>query len=54
MPAYGIYARHVRGVSLRNVRTSLLRSDSRPPTVFIDVENDAPAGSGGDGGFHAK
>lgn len=39
MPAYGIYARHVRGVVFKNVRTSVLTADARPATVFIDVEN---------------
>lgn len=44
LPAYGIYARHVRGMKLQNVRTSLLKPDARPATVFIDVE-DAAAGN---------
>lgn len=43
MPAYGIYARHVRGIKLRNVRTSLLKPDARPATVFIDVAGVTPA-----------
>jgi len=43
LPAYGIYARHVRGLKLRNVRTSLLKEDARPATVFIDVEDVTPA-----------
>ena len=42
MPAYGIYARHVRGVKLQNVRTTLLKPDARPATVFIDVEDVTP------------
>ena len=43
LPAYGIYARHVRGVNFNNVRTTLLKPDARPTTVFIDVENVTPA-----------
>jgi hypothetical protein len=42
MPAYGIYARHIRGVKFLNVRTSLLKADARPATVLIDVENIQP------------
>jgi polygalacturonase len=45
MPAYGVYARHVRGLKLENVRTSLLNSDARPATVFIDVEDVTPGNS---------
>jgi len=43
MPAYGIYARHLRGVTIQNVRTTLLKPDARPATVFIDVEDVTPA-----------
>ena len=43
MPAYGIYARHVHGVKFQNVRTSLLKPDARPATVFVDVEDVTPA-----------
>jgi polygalacturonase len=42
-PAYGIYARHVRGIQFQNVRTSLLKADARPATAFIDVEDVTPA-----------
>lgn len=42
VPAYGIYARHVRGVKFQNVRTTLLNPDARPATVFIDVEDVTP------------
>ena len=45
MPAYGIYARHVRGMKLSNVRTTLAKPDARPANVFIDVEKTAPATS---------
>jgi hypothetical protein len=43
MPAYAVYARHVHGIKLRDVRTSLLKPDARPATVFIDVEGVTPA-----------
>lgn len=43
MPAQGIYARYVRGIKLQDVRTSLLKPDARPATVFIDVEEITPA-----------
>jgi polygalacturonase len=43
MPAYGIYARHVRRVKFENVRTSLLTPDARPATVLVDAENVTPA-----------
>lgn len=42
MPAYGIYARHVRGVTFTNVRTSMKEKDERPATVFVDVEDVTP------------
>jgi polygalacturonase len=38
MPAYGIYARHVRGMTLRDVRTTAVKADARPARVFVDVE----------------
>jgi hypothetical protein len=39
MPAYAAYARHVRGVKFKNVRTSLLKPDAHTATVFIDAED---------------
>jgi polygalacturonase len=42
IPAYGIYARHVRGIHLQNVRMTTLHTDARPATVFIDVEEVTP------------
>ena len=44
LPAYGIYARHVRSVKFNNVQTTLLKPDARPATVFIDVADVTPAG----------
>lgn len=36
-PAYGLYARHVDGLRLRNVRFELLRPDERPAMLLEDV-----------------
>ena len=38
-PAYGLYARHVDGLRLRDVHFELLRPDARPDVVLEDVEN---------------
>ena len=43
IPAYGIYARHVRGVKLDNIQMTALKPDARPATVFIDVQDVTPA-----------
>jgi polygalacturonase len=37
MPAYGVFARHVRGLDIRNVRLSYAKDDARPPFVLEDV-----------------
>jgi len=37
VPAYGFYARHVKGLSLRSVELSTKAPDARPAMVFIDV-----------------
>ena len=38
-PAYGLFARHVDGLRLRDVHFELLRPDARPDVVLEDVEN---------------
>jgi len=43
-PASGIYARHVRGVTFKNVQTTVKTPDARPDKIFIDVEGVTPAG----------
>jgi polygalacturonase len=43
IPAYGIYVRHARDVTFKNVRTTLLSPDARPEKIFIDVEGVTPA-----------
>ena len=40
-PAYGLYARHVDGLRLRNVRFELLRPDERPAMLLEDVTLDS-------------
>jgi hypothetical protein len=43
MPASGIYARHVRDVTFKNVQARVLKDDARPPVVLIDAEGVTPA-----------
>jgi polygalacturonase len=38
MPAYGLFARHVRDLELANIRLSFEKEDFRPPMVCIDVK----------------
>jgi hypothetical protein len=38
MPAYGIFARHVRGLELANISTSFEREDLRPAMICSDVD----------------
>ena len=37
MPAYGIYARHVRGLKLDDVTVAPTKPDARPEKVLIDT-----------------
>ncbi len=39
-PAYGLFARHVDGLRLRNVKFELKRPDERPDMILEDVIND--------------
>ena len=43
LPAYGIYARHVRGVAFKNIEIKTQKPDARPEKVFINVEMAEPA-----------
>ncbi len=53
LPAYGLYVRHVAGLTLEDVQFSLLKEDARPAIVMDDVRDtrlfnldlDAPQGS---------
>jgi hypothetical protein len=38
MPAYGVFARHVRDLELANIRMSFENEDLRPAMVCIDVD----------------
>jgi len=38
MPAYGVFARHVRGLELANIRTTFAKEDSRPAIECVDVD----------------
>jgi polygalacturonase len=43
LPAYGLYLRHVRGVTFKNVRTTVLKPDARPAMVLLDATDITPA-----------
>ena len=38
LPAYGIFARHVRGLELANINVSSTAPDLRPAATFSDVQ----------------
>ena len=38
MPAYGLFARHVRDLELANIRLGFEGNDLRPPVVCVDVD----------------
>jgi hypothetical protein len=38
LPAYGIYARHVRDLELANIQVSFLTNDLRPAASFADIQ----------------
>ena len=38
LPAYGLYARHVRGLTVRNVTFTSMVEDERPAVVLDDVD----------------
>jgi hypothetical protein len=44
LPAYGIYARHVENLRLRNLDLGFVGSEVRPPFVFQDVDRLEAAG----------
>lgn len=39
MPAYGLFARHVRDLELANIRVSFKNGEARPPMVCSDVDD---------------
>lgn len=38
LPAYGVYARHVKGLELANITTSFTNNDARPAIAAVDVD----------------
>jgi len=38
LPSWALYARHIQGLTLRNIRVSLRDSDFRPAFIFDDVQ----------------
>jgi len=38
MPAYGVFARHVRGLELSDIRLSVEKEDLRPALICVDVD----------------
>jgi hypothetical protein len=45
-PAYGLYARNVRGLTLQNVRLEMAAPDQRPAVIFDHVEDASVNGLG--------
>jgi hypothetical protein len=39
MPSYGLFARHVKGLTMDHVEFSYATDDARPPVVLDDVAN---------------
>ncbi|HXF10793.1 MAG TPA: glycosyl hydrolase family 28-related protein, partial [Desulfuromonadaceae bacterium] len=57
LPAYGVYARHVKGLELANVQTSFLTNDLRSAIAAVDVDGleiDNFKGQVGDGAVASK
>ena len=38
MPAYGVFARHIRGLELANINLSFVTNDFRPAMACADVD----------------
>jgi hypothetical protein len=38
LPAYGVYARHVKGLELANISVNFIAEDLRPAAAFVDVQ----------------
>jgi polygalacturonase len=38
LPAYGIYARHVKGLELANITVNFMTNDLRPAAAFADID----------------
>lgn len=53
-PAYGLFARNVRGLTLNNVRFGVEKPDRRPAVVFERVTDAAIRGLGAEGNMEAE
>jgi hypothetical protein len=38
LPAYGVYARHVKGLELANITVNFITNDLRSAASFVDVQ----------------
>jgi hypothetical protein len=38
MPAYGVYARHVKDLELANISVNFITNDLRPAAAFVDIQ----------------
>lgn len=54
MPAYGLYARNVRGLTLQNIRLQVSTPDLRPAMIFDHVEDAAINGFSVQGNAQAE
>ena len=54
MPAYGFYARNMRGLTLNNVRLQLAASDQRPAVILDHVQDAAISGLSAQGDAKAE
>jgi hypothetical protein len=54
MPAYGLYARNVRGLTLQNVRFQVATQDLRPALIFDHVQDSAINGLSVQGDLSAE
>ena len=54
LPAYGLYARNVRGLTLTDMRFEVAAPDLRPAMVFDHVEDATVNGFAAQGNPHAE
>jgi hypothetical protein len=54
MPAYGLYARNVRGLTLQNIRFQVSTPDLRPALIFDGVKDAAISGLSVEGNSSAE
>lgn len=55
LPAYGIYCRHIKGLTLQNISIETASSDGRPPVFLVDVEDSVVNGIQANGkGVHPE